>query len=185
LPTRILEEVRDASFEKSIAAEADTLAFVIALFAIVTEPVFEMVASPETATEVGTFEALPTKTFPEVKLASFEKAIAAEVPTFVLLTTPLARVEARATFPDPSKEMLGAVTSPVTEKALLVERVFALEAVPLIAPLTDSVPVMATPVELTTIRLTPSIEPVIVPVPGSATVREESPAPIVFVAPPP
>jgi hypothetical protein len=185
LPTRIFPDVSEASFEKSIAAEADTLAFVIALLAIVNEPVFEIVASPETATEVGTFEAFPIKTLPDVKLASFEKAIAAEAPTFVLFTTPVPRVEDKATLPEPLNEIAGAVTSPVIEKLRPVVRVLAFVAVPENVPETERSPVIDMPVEFNKNLETPSIEPVIVPTSESTTAMEESPALIVDVAPPP
>jgi hypothetical protein len=104
-----------------------------------------MVASPDIATEVGTFEELPTRMLPEVRLANFEKAIAADVPTFVLLTTPLARVEASATLPDPLKEIAGAVTSPVIEKLRPVVRVLAFVAVPAKVPETERFPVIDIP----------------------------------------
>jgi hypothetical protein len=157
----------------------------MALLAIVNEPVFEIVASPETATEVGTFEAFPIKTLPDVKLASFEKAIAAEVPTFVLFTTPVPRVEDKATLPEPLNEIAGAVTSPVIEKLRPVVRVLAFVAVPENVPETERSPVIDMPVEFNRNLETPSIEPVIVPTPASTTAMEESPALIVDVAPPP
>ncbi len=62
-----------------------SLAVVMALFAIVKAPVFASVASPLSATEVATLEPFPTKRFPLVRAASFEKAIAALAATSLSL----------------------------------------------------------------------------------------------------
>jgi hypothetical protein len=114
-----------------------------------------------------------------------EYAIAADAPTFVLLTTPLARVEANATSPEPLKETAVAVTSPVIEKFRPVVRVFAFVAVPEKVPLTERSPVIDIPEALSANLLTPSTVPVILPVPVSTTAKEVSPELIRETAPPP
>ncbi len=56
--------------------------------AIEVTPVLEMVMAPVTATDVGTFELLPTRMFPLVRVASLLNAIAALDATEALTTEP-------------------------------------------------------------------------------------------------
>jgi len=78
----------EASWELPTAPLA-ILALVIALLAIVVTPVFDTVTSPVTATDVATFELLPTRTFPLVKVASLLNAIAALAAREVFVTEPV------------------------------------------------------------------------------------------------
>jgi hypothetical protein len=86
LPTRMFPLDIEASFECAIAAEALTSAFTITPDAIAATPVLETVMSPVSATDVGTFALLPTRTFPLVKVASLLNAIAALVATEAFVT---------------------------------------------------------------------------------------------------
>ena len=88
LPTRMFPLDIGASFECAIAADALTSAFTTAPDAIAVTPVLETVMSPVTATDVGTFELLPTRMFPLVKVASLLNAIAALAATEAFVTEP-------------------------------------------------------------------------------------------------
>jgi hypothetical protein len=56
--------------------------------AIEVTPVLEMVMAPVTATDAGTFELLPTRMFPLVRVASLLNAIAAFAATDAFTTEP-------------------------------------------------------------------------------------------------
>jgi hypothetical protein len=64
------------------------LAKVTASLAMVATPVFDTVTFPVRATDVGTFEPLPTRMFPLVRVASLLNAIAALDATDVFVTEP-------------------------------------------------------------------------------------------------
>jgi hypothetical protein len=51
-------------------------------------PALEIITSPVTATEVGTFELLPTRMFPLVRVASLLNEIAALAATEAFVTEP-------------------------------------------------------------------------------------------------
>jgi hypothetical protein len=68
------------------------LAKVTASLAMVVTPVLDNVTFPVTATDVGTFEPLPTRMFPLVRAASLLNAIAALDATEEFVTEPAAGV---------------------------------------------------------------------------------------------
>jgi hypothetical protein len=113
-----------ASFECAIAADALTSAFTIAPDAIAVTPVLETVMSPVTATDVGTFELLPTRMLPLVRVASLLNASAAIVvtPALEMVTSPVTGTDA-ATF-----ELLPTRMFPLVRAASLLNEIAALDA---------------------------------------------------------
>jgi hypothetical protein len=113
------------------------LANVTASFAMVRDPELERVASPETATEVGTLPLLPTRIFPLVTDANLECAIAAEslmsaltmdpdaidvTPVLEIVTSPVTATEVGTLLLLPTR------TLPLVKEASLLNEMAALLA---------------------------------------------------------
>jgi hypothetical protein len=123
-PTRRFPLVSDASFECAIAADALISAFTIAPEAIVVTPALEMVTSPVTGTDAATFELLPTRMFPLVRVASLLNASAAIVvtPALEMVTSPVTATDAAAF------ELLPTRMFPLVRVASLLNAIAALAA---------------------------------------------------------